>query len=710
MMQLMKTVLQGFILSLALSAVGSWTASAAEPIRASGNPFLAGADPHVEQFGDRVWMVPTHYRGIERSFYAYSSKDLVEWSVHGPILVFSDIDWIDDDGAPNHWAWAPCLAEKQGKYYLYYSVGPQIPTPSRIGVAVADTPAGPFKDSGKPLLTGGDGFEAIDPMVFRDPLGGKYYLFAGGSAGATLRVFELAEDMVAFARELEVETPPYFTEGAFMHFHRGRYYLSYSHGSYRDATYSVHYATSDSVTGPWDYQGRILSSDARHKGPGHHSFFRDPGTDAWYIAYHRWNDRAGDGPFRGSRQLAIDRIAYDSTGAILPVEMTDTGVSIPDGIRPEAPFAGVPGIVIDHAPQAEGLYIGSPSLAVLQSGTYVASHDFFGPKSGEWESAQSVVFRSEDRGEHWEQVARIDGAFWSNLFEHQGSLYLMGTDKHHGRIVIRRSLDEGRTWTQPASATTGQLTESGEYHTAPMPVVVHEGRLWRAFEDAMGGTNWGQRYRAIMMSIPVDADLLVRENWTFSNPLARNPEWLDGRFNGWLEGNAVLGPDGEMVTILRVDTPDCPEKAAIVEVASDGKELRFSPETGFIDFPGGAKKFVIRYDPESGLYWTLATYVEERHQAGGKPGGIRNTLGLFCSKDLREWELRCRLLYHPDVRNHGFQYPDWHFDGADIVAVIRTAYDDGQGGAHNNHDANFLTFHRFRTFRTLTPSDSVPMP
>jgi hypothetical protein len=79
------------------------------------------------------------------------------------------------------------------------------------------------------------------------------------------------------------------------------------------------------------------------------------------------------------------------------------------------------------------------------------------------------------------------------------------------------------------------------------------------------------------------------------------------------------------------------------------------------------------------------------------------------SPDLRSWEIRCHLLHHPDRSRHGFQYVDWLFDGADLIAVCRTAHDDGQGGAHNAHDANFLTFHRIREFRDLRMRDSVPL-
>jgi len=73
---------------------------------------------------------------------------------------------------------------------------------------------------------------------------------------------------------------------------------------------------------------------------------------------------------------------------------------------------------------------------------------------------------------------------------------------------------------------------------------------------------------------------------------------------------------------------------------------------------------------------------------------------LIRSEDLRHWTVRAILLHHPDAAYHGFQYADWRFDGEDLTAVVRTAYDDGEGGAHNQHDANYLTFHRIPAFRT----------
>src|SRR3546814_11154748 len=118
-----------------------------------------------------------------------------------------------------------------GRYYFYYSIGPQHPTPSRLGVATCEAPAGPCIDSGQPLLTGGGGFEAIDPMVFADAKSGKTYIYAGGSAGSTLRVFVLTPDPLTIDHEVQVAQPPHFTEGAFMHERDGIYYRSSRHGS-----------------------------------------------------------------------------------------------------------------------------------------------------------------------------------------------------------------------------------------------------------------------------------------------------------------------------------------------------------------------------------------------------------------------------------------------------------------------------------------------
>jgi hypothetical protein len=366
-----------------------------------------------------------------------------------------------------------------------------------------------------------------------------------------------------------------------------------------------------------------------------------------------------------------------------------------------------PGVVINYIPASTQIYVGSPGIAVLPSGHYLAKHDEFGPKSTENTVAVTPVFRSVDRGRSWQRVATVRGMYWASIFVHQGDAYLIGTSKQHGYVVISRSTDEGVTWTVPKDKRSGLLIDDGQYHCAPVPIVVHQGRLWRAMEDAMGPGGWGSHFRAFMMSAPVDSDLLDARNWVSSNHLGRDPQWLGGRFGGWLEGNAVVTPQGRVVDILRVDYRPAGGKAAIIEISPDGRKATFDPASGFIDFPGGAKKFTIRFDPVSKAYWTLSNPVLPRHQ-DPDPGRVRNAVALMRSADLRHWEIRCIVLYHPDVDKHGFQYLDWLFEGDDLIVASRTAYGTGTAAAHRQHDANYLTFHRIENFRDLTMKDSAP--
>lgn len=295
-------------LALALAAAG--------PIQAGGYSF-AGADPDVLVTPGQYWLYPT---GDGASLEAWSSSDLRTWKPLSLLIRKRDIAWMKD-GARVHYLWAPHMQYANGKYFLYYAVGPQNPTPSRLGVAICSAPQGPCIDSGKPLLTGGNGFEAIDPEVFVDPQSGKAYLYAGGSAGATLRVFELGPDMETIAREIKVDQPPGFTEAAFMHYRNGLYYLSYSSGRWNTAGYSVRYAISSSPIGPWTYEGVVLHSDATYKGPGHHAFFQDPRDGQWYVVYGRWEHETGAGPYRDERKVAIARVVYSSAGLIEPIDM-----------------------------------------------------------------------------------------------------------------------------------------------------------------------------------------------------------------------------------------------------------------------------------------------------------------------------------------------------------------------------------------------------
>ncbi len=351
----------------------------------------------------------------------------------------------------------------------------------------------------------------------------------------------------------------------------------------------------------------------------------------------------------------------------------------------------VPGAVVNYSPASSGCYIGSPSLAVLPNGDYVASHDFFGPKADHKTSPTSLVFISKDRGVTWQKIAEINPLFWGKLFVHQGALYILGTRHEYGDILIRRSDDGGHRWSEPKSSETGIL-KRGPYHCAPCRIIIHNGRIWRSFELAQGER---PQWSALVTSASVDADLLAADNWTFSAPY-QHP-WSESQ---WIEGNLIESPAGELLNILRTNRQG-DDRAAITHVAEDGLSLSHDHEKDIIDMPGGGVKFTIRFDEISGLYWSIVSKQTD-------PAAYRNNLMLISSRDLRRWTVVSPLLFHADREKHAWQYIDWLFDGDDIVFLSRTAFDDGLGGAHRAHDANYLTFHRIRDFRAR-PSGLLDM-
>lgn len=353
----------------------------------------------------------------------------------------------------------------------------------------------------------------------------------------------------------------------------------------------------------------------------------------------------------------------------------------------------VPGVVVAHQPAATRQYIGSPSIVIAPDGSYVATHDLFGPGSTSTVSAETEILTSRDRGLSWTHVAQLKEQFWSGLFVFKKRIYLLGTNAEYGRIVVRTSDDDGRTWSD-----THYLTEDSGYHTAPVPVVFHDGRIYRAFEYHPPGP-WGS-FRAFVMSAPLDSDLTSAASWTFSHRLSF-PVGDEG--DTWLEGNAVVAPDGDILDVLRVNNQ---QHVAILKLKGQDLELE-----RFAEFPGGATKFTIRFDPVSKLYWTISNpALPGESLAVSAPGSVRNTLAVMSSNDLVHWTPRVIVAHNADSKTHGFQYADWQFDGKDLIVLARTAFDDGEGGAHSYHDANYLTFHRVRNFRTLKTIELTGKP
>ncbi|TXD77671.1 glycoside hydrolase family 43 protein [Algoriphagus ratkowskyi] len=327
-------------LALAFACSSPKTTEKTEVPKLSGNPIFEGwyADPEGIVFGDEYWVYPTFSAAYtdQLHFDAFSSKDLVTWEKHANILDTAAIKWARQA------MWAPAAIEKDGKYYLFFSAN-DIQRPSRdgwdpnndinhfggLGVAVADSPAGPFKDHiGKPLLSEFyNDAQPIDQFVFKDMDGSYYMLYGGwshcniGKLNADFTGFEPWDDGELF-HEI---TPEGYVEGPFIFIREGKYYFLWSEGGWTNDSYKVAYAMSDNINGPWDRIGTILENDTTvATGAGHNSVIQKPGSDDWYMIYHR---RPIPNEGRDHRVTAIDIMKFNEDGTIKPIKMTFEGVA-----------------------------------------------------------------------------------------------------------------------------------------------------------------------------------------------------------------------------------------------------------------------------------------------------------------------------------------------------------------------------------------------
>jgi beta-xylosidase len=295
----------------------------------SGNPIFKGwyADPEGVIFNKQYWIYPTYSAPYNEQVFldAFSSPDLVHWNKHPRIVDTTAVRWA------KRAMWAPAIIEKGGKYFLFFGAN-DIQDDKKevggIGVAVADNPAGPFRDYlGKPLVGQiHNGAQPIDQFVFKDQ-DGAYYLIYGGWGHCNIA--RLKDDFTGFVpfadgttfREV---TPKGYVEGPVMFIRNGKYYFMWSEGGWTGPNYSVAYAMAKSPFGPFERVGKILQQDpVVARGAGHHSMIQIPGTDEWYIVYHRRPLTETDG---NHRETCIDRLSFDAQGNINPVKITKEGV------------------------------------------------------------------------------------------------------------------------------------------------------------------------------------------------------------------------------------------------------------------------------------------------------------------------------------------------------------------------------------------------
>src|SRR5690606_16624148 len=294
----------------------------------SGNPVFPGwyADPEARIFEGRYWIYPT-YSAIykEQTFFdAFHSEDLVNWTKVERILSMEDFDWAHKA------VWAPSPIERNGLYYIYFSAN-DIQNNDEIGgigVGVSTRPEGPFKDAlGKPLIDRFyDGAQPIDPHVFLDD-DGQAYLYYGGWRHCN--VARLGEDMISIEpfddgslyKEI---TPTDYVEGPCMIKRNGKYVFMWAEGGWTGPDYRVAYAISDSPLGPFERIETILQQKPDvATGAGHHGYIQVPGTDEYYIVYHRRPLTETD---RNHRVVCIDKMIFNEDGTIKPVEISFDGV------------------------------------------------------------------------------------------------------------------------------------------------------------------------------------------------------------------------------------------------------------------------------------------------------------------------------------------------------------------------------------------------
>lgn len=288
------------------------------------NPIITNkytADPASMVYNDTVYLYAGHDEcPTERNFYemhewlVYTSTDMVHWTEHPVPLKVSDFTWAKDD------AWAAQVIEKDGKFYWYITTTHATIHGKAIGVAVSDSPVGPFKDAiGKALITNDMttatpiSWDDIDPTVWIDD-NGQAYLYWGNTKCYWAK---LKDNMIELDGPIHTVDLPNYTEAPWIHKHDDNYYLSYAY-QFPEKTA---YAMSKSIEGPWEYKG-ILNELAGNCNTNHQAIIDYKGKT--YFIYHNGGIQPNGHSFR--RSVCIDELYYNPDGTIKRIVMTSEGV------------------------------------------------------------------------------------------------------------------------------------------------------------------------------------------------------------------------------------------------------------------------------------------------------------------------------------------------------------------------------------------------
>jgi arabinoxylan arabinofuranohydrolase len=338
------------------------------------------ADPAARVYNGRMYVVTSHdldtQSGYDMIDYTmFSSEDMINWRDHG--VVFN----VDTNTTWANRAYAPDMIYRNGRYYLYFPDGA-----SAIGVAVSDSPTGPFTDAlGRALVSRSTPNANVqwlfDPGVFIDDDGQAYLYFGGGGPG-NARVIRLNSDMISTSGAAITLDVPNFFEALYVHKRNGVYYLSYS--TTPETGMRIDYMTSSSPTGGFAYRGTVLPNPWQNGNNNHHSIVEY--NSQWYIFYHNRavsNERGASGY---QRSINVDRLFYNGDGTIQQVSNGPAGVP---KLRNVVPSVVNEAETIDNEQgiETEGPPTGTRNLAFIENGDWVQiSNVDFGAGYGGFEA------------------------------------------------------------------------------------------------------------------------------------------------------------------------------------------------------------------------------------------------------------------------------------------------------------------------------------
>jgi beta-xylosidase len=254
---------------------------------------------------------------LMKEWLVFSTGDMKTWKEHPIPLRTKDFAWASGD------AWASQVIERNGKFFWYVAVSHGSINGKAIGVAVSNSPTGPFKDAkGSAIITNdlttkytNISWDDIDPTVMIDN-DGQAYLFWGNTQCYYVKLKENMIDTIGPI--VAVQNLPRYTEAPWIHKYKDWYYLSYA----TEFPEKIAYAMSKKITGPWEYKG-ILNELAGNSNTNHQAIVEFKGQ--WYFVYHNGGANADGGSFR--RSVCIDRLFYNADGTMKRVQMTTEGVS-----------------------------------------------------------------------------------------------------------------------------------------------------------------------------------------------------------------------------------------------------------------------------------------------------------------------------------------------------------------------------------------------